>query len=506
MLSVQIHRGVTAGPGGRQAMPLLLVLFCQSAPFDTPTEITIAELAHLDGVRVGALRTVAAPEGKDGKLLRTTSTLDLTLRRYGSVVRLRREEVTVEAPDGQVQGVSLRQGSPGGRQLVLTGTRDGDSMRVQVDGGKIERTLQWPDGILGLWKQQKYFAERKPKPGERFGFYRYEPTYNAVVTVRGVVTGREAIEVLGAKRTLWRAELTPDRLNVPGHSVQPPKSIWWLDDAYVPVRRQIELDGLGTVILSRTTPEKAAAPAAAAVDIGSRSLLALDRAIPRPFETRSVLYHVTVQAGDDDPESVLVRDGHQEVRNLRGQSFELLVHPVRPGTKGDARPEAEYLGSSHFIDADDAGIKELARRAANGETDLWKKALRIERFVKNLMANDNAAPLVPASQVARSPRGDCRHHAFLTAALCRAEGLPSRTAIGLLYVFRGGPKLGFHTWVEVLIDGQWLGLDSTLGRGGVSAAHVKISDHSWHETASLTPLLPASRVPGKLRVKVLRTE
>lgn len=486
-------------------MPLLLVLFCQSAISRVDSEITIAEVAHLDGARIGTLFTVVAPEGKDGKLLRATATLDLTLRRYGSVVRLRREEATLETPDGKVQALSMRQGSPGGRQLLLTGTRDGEHMRVQVDGGKIERRLRWPDDVLGLWRQQQYFADRKPKPGERFGFYRYEPTYNAVLTVRGAVTGRESVEVLGAKRSLWRVELTPDRLNVPGHSVQPPKSVWWLDDAFVPVRRQLELDGLGTVLLMRTTPEKAVAGAAAAVDIGSRSLIALDRAIPRPYETRSVLYHVTVQ-GDDDPESVLARDGHQEVQNARGRSFELLVHPARPGTRGDARAEAEYLGSSHFIDAADPRIKELARRAVNGEADPWKKALRIERYVKGLMANDNAAPLVPASQVARSPRGDCRHHAFLTAALCRAEGLPSRTAIGLLYVFRGGPKLGFHTWAEVLIDGQWLGLDSTLGRGGVSGAHVKITDHSWHETASLTPLLPVSRLPGKLRVKVLRAE
>jgi hypothetical protein len=105
--------------------------------------------------------------------------------------------------------------------------------------------------------------------------------------------------------------------------------------------------------------------------------------------------------------------------------------------------------------------------------------------------------------VARDLRGDCRHHALLTAALCRAAGLPARTAIGLLYVYNGGPKLGFHMWAEVCVDGQWLGLDSTLGKGGVSATHVKITHHSWHEVGSLTPLLPVARVMGKLRVEVL---
>jgi hypothetical protein len=122
------------------------------------------------------------------------------------------------------------------------------------------------------------------------------------------------------------------------------------------------------------------------------------------------------------------------------------------------------------------------------------------------MRNDNSAALAPASQVAQTLRGDCRHHALLTAALCRAEGVPSRTAIGLLYVYKGGPTLGFHMWTEVFIEGRWLGLDSTLGKGGVSAAHVKINDHSWNGVESLTPLLPATRVLGKLRIEVVRID
>ena len=140
------------------------------------------------------------------------------------------------------------------------------------------------------------------------------------------------------------------------------------------------------------------------------------------------------------------------------------MQPVRPARKSDSNeviPD-EFLTSSHFIDSDDERVVELARQAIASERDPWKKALRIKRWVKRSMRNDNAAPLVPASKIARSLRGDCRRHAFLTAAMCRAVNLPSRTAIGLLYVNRGGPRLGFHTWVEVFIHGRWVGIDSTL--------------------------------------------
>jgi transglutaminase-like putative cysteine protease len=207
--------------------------------------------------------------------------------------------------------------------------------------------------------------------------------------------------------------------------------------------------------------------------------------------------------GEDDPASLFVHDEHQSVGKAKG-TIELRVHPARPGDSGREKAAAEYLGRSHYIDHGSAAVKDLSSRAVGNESDPWKKAQRIERFVKNHMRTDNSAELVPAGQIAKSLRGDCRHHAFLTVAMCRAAGIPARTAIGLLYVHRSGPYLGFHMWAEVLMDGRWLGLDSTLGKGGVSATHVKITQHSWHEVQSLTPLLPVSRAVGKLKVEVLR--
>jgi transglutaminase-like putative cysteine protease len=311
---------------------------------------------------------------------------------------------------------------------------------------------------------------------------------------------------------LLRVELVPDKLEGPGFSVQRPTQVVWLDESFVPVRRQIEMDGLGSVILTRCTRETALAPSgespARLTDINSRNFVPLNRPIPRVHSTRAVVYRVTLR-DDADPATAFVSDAHQEVKNVRGPSFELHVHPVRP--TAPARTEApgpEFLASCHFIDSDAAAVRDAARLAAGGERDPWRKALRIERWVKANMRPDNTVPFVPASQVARDLRGDCRQYALLTAALCRAEGIPARTALGLVYVEKTGqrPSLGFHMWAEVCVDGRWLGIDGTLGLGGVGAGHVKIADHSWHDTPSQTPLLPASRVLGKMTVEVLRVD
>ena len=139
------------------------------------------------------------------------------------------------------------------------------------------------------------------------------------------------------------------------------------------------------------------------------------------------------------------------------------------------------------------------------EKDPWRKAQRIEKWVHEHMKPNAEVNFAPASQVLRDLQGDCRQHAMLTAALCRAAGVPARTAIGLVYVNDPdrGPVLGFHMWTEVWIAGQWLMLDAVLGQGNVGAGHLKIADHSWQDIQTLAPLLPVTRVIGKVKIEVV---
>jgi transglutaminase-like putative cysteine protease len=469
----------------------------------------IWEAAHSGDARVGFVHTTV--EELPGKRLRTTAALDLSFRNRGAGVRLRMDQGTDETADGKVERVFMRQYHGPDLRLSLTGTVEDGKLHVLVNPTKIERWLRWSDEVLGLHARLHYFAEHPAKPGDRLTWLVYEPTVNTTVTVNVAVKEAEAVSVLGKKRSLRRVELTPERLEVPGVKVQLPAGVVWLDDRGAVVRRQIELEGLGPVVLTRTDRATATAGTGGTVrppDVATLNLIPLNRAIPRPQLTRTAVYRITVR-GDADPGSALVQDGHQDIQNVRNNSFELHVHPAVPGRKGDEpEPGEEYRASCYYINSDDALIQKQAREAAGDEKDPWRKAQRLERWVHQTMRIDNAAPMAPAGEVARAPRGDCRHYALLTAALCRAQGLPSRTAIGLLYVERRGqgPALGFHMWTEVWIDGQWLGLDATLGRGGIDAAHLKISHHGWHDVRSLTPLLPVTRVLGKLAVEVVEVK
>jgi transglutaminase-like putative cysteine protease len=457
------------------------------------------ETVLLDGARIGSLHTSFREIGENGRF-RSDTELDLSFRCHGTPVQMRREFATEETSDGRISAVSMKQLQDRGRQLTLAGTVEDGRLHVIVDGGRIERRIPWGDDVLGLAAQERLLVERRPKTGERFSFRRYEPTFNTVVTVRVTVKEPEAVGEKGTK--LLRVELQPDRIEAAGTSVQPSGSVVWLDKGFLPVRREIELDGIGKVLLLRTTKETATGRLEKPTDLVLRNQVPLDRRISNPHATRAAVYRITLNG---EPASAFARDGHQDVRNIRGDTFDLYVHPARPLPGANAGPAAdEFLSRNYFIDSDDARIRELARRATGAETDAWSKAVRIERWVFESMHTVSGAPFVPASQIARELSGDCRACSILTAALCRAAGIPSRTAIGLIYTDNGtsGPKLGFHMWTEVNVGGHWFGLDGTLGQGGIGACHLKISDHSWSDTRSLTPLLPANRVLGKIAVEV----
>jgi transglutaminase-like putative cysteine protease len=112
--------------------------------------------------------------------------------------------------------------------------------------------------------------------------------------------------------------------------------------------------------------------------------------------------------------------------------------------------------------------------------------------------------------VAKSREGDCTEHAVLLAAMCRARKIPARVAIGLVYILHNeknvpSPKFDFHMWTEAWIDGRWIPLDGTVGRGGISASYLKVFQSDLQGDI-YSCILPVAQVAGKLKVEVLEAE
>jgi hypothetical protein len=479
------------------------------------------DAAYIDGAKMGYQHTTVEKSERDGQTIyRTSKLIHLTVKRYNAISTQRMATGTEETADGKVVGVSVTHYLDGGREITQTGRVEGNRLVVRTPGDPVGKALPWKAGVVGLYGQETFFQTHKAKPGDRFEFLDYQLALLSAVPVRISVKEPEEKDFFTVKqegertkvervtKRLLRAEASPEKVKVGDNVIPLPRLVMWLDDDRKVVRSESEIPGLGHMTLYRTSravAEKEGVAPALLADMGLKALVPLDRAIDRPQEAREVVYRITVK-GDDDPATLFARDARQTVENVKDGTFELRVRPIRAPAEVEnpRRPGDEFLKSSYFLDSDNAKVRELAARVVGDETDPWRKGQRLEKWVHEHMRTNAEVNFAPASQVLRDLQGDCRQHAMLTAALCRAAGVPARTAIGLVYVRDAvrGPVLGFHMWTEVWVKGQWLMLDAVLGRGEVGAGHLKITDHSWQDIQTLAPLLPVTRVTGKIRVEV----
>jgi transglutaminase-like putative cysteine protease len=462
------------------------------------------DVAYLLGNKSGFVRTRVHLHDVDGqKYFRTSAEMNLTVKRFKDTVQLRALTGTDETADGRVTGVFMRQQLGAGKTLVLNGKVVGKELQLTLDGKHALKPAPWDDKVVGLYRQQRLFQERRVKPGDKFSYRSFEPTVNLVVTTHVQVKDYEFVAFPGGKKQkLLRVEARPEKIE----GVQLPTMVAWLGADLMPLRTQIEVPGLGQIVLYRTTREFASSPGSLATltDIGDSQLVKLNRRLPAGYGTREAVYRVTLK-GEEDVGTVFPQDERQQVKGVKGQAVDLQIRSARGPGEGDPKAKIgdEFTQSSYFINCDDAKVKEHARKAVGSERDPWKKALRIEKWVHDHMRVTSYEALATADHVARTLEGDCTEFAMLTAAMCRAEGVPSRTAIGLVYAdVKGRPVMAFHMWTEVWIRGKWVGLDATLGHGYVGATHLKITDHSWHGRRDLAPLLPVIRVLGKGKMTI----
>src|SRR5262249_31536641 len=142
---------------------------------------------------------------------------------------------------------------------LLTGLVEKDQLHVKSSDGKLDKQVPWNDKVIGLARQDRIFQEYKVKPGDGFSYQSYEPTITSVVTVRVKVKDLEEVEIGGQKQKLLRVETMPDKVKAANGEVQLPGMTSWLDKDLMPIRMQMEMPGLGQMILLRTSKEAALA-------------------------------------------------------------------------------------------------------------------------------------------------------------------------------------------------------------------------------------------------------
>lgn len=135
-----------------------------------------------------------------------------------------------------------------------------------------------------------------------------------------------------------------------------------------------------------------------------------------------------------------------------------------------------------YVQSDNELIIKLARKAIGNTKDASVAIKRIESFVADYIEDKNlSVGYASALDVAKSKQGDCTEFAVLTAAMCRAVGIPAQVVVGIAYVEEfAGLQNGFggHAWVRAYVGDNWIGLDAAFksgNRGGYDAGHIALA-------------------------------
>jgi len=168
-----------------------------------------------------------------------------------------------------------------------------------------------------------------------------------------------------------------------------------------------------------------------------------------------------------------------------------------------ADPDARnYLAAEPFIESDAPEILAEAEMAVRGATTVRDRAEKLTRYVNALLDKKPTVSLPSAREVLRTRVGDCNEHTVLFVAMARAIGLPSRIAVGLVYIHGA---FYYHAWPEVYLDegssrGLWLPVDPTLNQFPADGTHLRFTRGGLEKQALILPLI------GTLKIRLVDLE
>ncbi|WP_158633694.1 transglutaminase-like domain-containing protein [Tautonia sociabilis] len=472
----------------------------EASEADRPRAREAWDAVYIAGRKVGHIHLRVEPvRAADGReLLRVQVDSQLKIKRLNDDVTIATRYGTIETLDGQVLRLDARS-LVGPNETRVSGDAVNGVLPLTLEAGGQRRRVElpWPDDVRGPYGPELSLSHEPMQPGQRREVKTFIPDLNQVGLTVMEARGMEDVELGGGvTMSLLRVDATvfgPDGEPLPGM-----KATYWADaDGQIFKSRT---EAFGGIVTYRTTKQGATAPGGGAFDIVQASIVPVSRRLSNPAASRSAIYRVSL-SGDDRPEDIFPADSRQSIRRGADGSILLQVRTSGPqdGPAGRDSVEPEYLAANPMINSEDPQVVSLTRRAiAQAGPDPWSRAVAITHWVAdNLREKNFETAFATAKDVARDLSGDCSEHAVLTAAMCRAAGIPSRVVIGLLYAEQLG-GFGFHMWNEVYVNNRWVAVDAALNQTDVDATHLKLNATSLDGVSPYAQFLDVVRVFSSL--------
>jgi hypothetical protein len=453
---------------------------------NTPSKEVEYYAVFMDGKKVG--HSVNSREVSDGNVT-TTEKVRITISRANIPVTIDMSETSIETTKGKPLGFEVTQ-ELSIMTMKAVGTVNNLGM-VEITttsmGNEQKSTMQWPDGAVMAEGLRLLTLKKGLKNGLQYSARLFSPGILQAVDVEVRIGGNQDVDLLGRVVNLKEVTTT---LNMPGAGRM-------VSTSFVDERLRIQksiMPVLGFEIEMVACAKEFALGEDDVFDVIDKMFLASPQNLGNIGSAASAEYYLkpTKGAGLAIPVS-----DNQEVRRLDDGTVVVTVKQIAAPAgakfpyKGSDRTIVEATKPTRFVQSDHKEIIKLARRAVGNTTNAAEAARKIETFVADYVENKSLSiGYASAAEVAESRQGDCSEFAVLTAAMCRAVGLPAQVVVGMAYVkdfsgltigrqakFENG-AFGGHAWVQAYIGDKWVGLDAAFksaGLGGYGPGHIALS-------------------------------
>jgi hypothetical protein len=428
----------------------------------------------MDGKKVGY--STHSRKVEQGKVI-SSELMIMTISRAEVAVTVKVNETYIETLQGEPLGFESEQnfGALGMKVVGVKNEQGSFDVTITTGGMTQKQNLVWPEGALMAEGVQLLSMRQGLKEGTQFSAKVFTPLIMQVVDTDVQVGPTKQVDLLGRVVELTEVVLT---MNTPGGSFP---STNYVDRNFSIQKMIMSMPGLNLNLELIACSKEFALSENDVLDFIDKMIIPS----PVPLESenirteKAITYHLVPKISGN---LQLPAVDNQMIRPDGTGGVFLTVKPAQAPSgitipyRGKEESALQALQPTRFIQSDSPEIIALAQKAVGNTKDAAQAARNIESFVHGYIKEKGlSVGYASAVEVAASAQGDCTEHAVLTAALCRAVGIPARVAVGYVYVpeFAGRKNVfGGHAWTEAFIGDKWIGLDATRAPNGYSAAHI----------------------------------
>jgi hypothetical protein len=454
------------------AQTLCLVSGMAWADTDAATAGTTWMTVLLNGRKIGYEEI---QRQRTGDTITTTETLVMDIQRNQKTTPYTNISRSVETASGRPVGFTMDTTIAAGKTEV-TGEvmSDGELRLTSTLAGETRKSLtKWPAGAVLVEGQRLVMQAAARHPGQHYDLLVYNQASQQAMNLNVEVIGDERLVLPEGIETLSHQRETLQRID----SSQV-VDLWLDKDGNI---RKGSLSMLGQPFDLVACDQACATAPSQSLDMMDFAMVDSPRLITPEMLADFLRYRVHVKNKaiikpfiNTDEQSVSdLGNGEWQIDVYRG-----LTQLNSPPTSADTQPNA-------WLQSDSPEIRSLAATAAGSAKDKSHVMGNLTGFVSRYLSQRGLnVGYESALEVAQKRRGDCAEFAVLLAAMARAEGIPARVAVGMLYTDRYDDKSRVfvpHAWVIAWLDGRWRSFDPAAMR--FDSGHIALDTgdgNPWH--------------------------